>query len=147
MCRWIIKAHVANKSYIREYSNANGSGKVFSVGLVDRSGEIQLIGFNSIAERFYEKFDVGKVSRKTYNAHDILYLYVQTYLISKARIVPANQNFNSFKHMYQMVLKLDSIVNVCEENNNDSCTDIFFNFVPIKEIKLRKSNTVCGNVV
>lgn len=45
-----------------------------------------------------------------------------------------------------MVLNLDSIVTVCNENNNDGNADIFFNFVPIKELKLRRSNTFCGNI-
>ena len=60
----MIKARVANKSYIREFSNVNNNGKVFSVGLVDRTGEIELVGFNHIAEQFYTKFETGKVSKR-----------------------------------------------------------------------------------
>ncbi|CAM4780095.1 unnamed protein product [Rotaria magnacalcarata] len=60
---WMIKARVVNKSYIREYSNMNRSGKVFNVGLVDSSGEIRAVGFDHLAERFYATLEIEKVSR------------------------------------------------------------------------------------
>jgi hypothetical protein len=60
----MIKARVANKSYLREYSNVNSSGKVFSVGLVDRTGEIEAVGSNHVAEKLYTKFEIGKVSKR-----------------------------------------------------------------------------------
>ncbi|CAF3328584.1 unnamed protein product [Rotaria socialis] len=124
--RWVIKARVANKSYIREYSNANRNGKVFSAGLVDRTGEIELVAFDHVAEKFDTKLEIGK-----------------TYFITKANIVPANQKFNSFKHIYQMVLKINTIIHICEEQDNDAPADIFFNFIPIKEVALRENNTLC----
>ncbi|CAF2271482.1 unnamed protein product [Rotaria magnacalcarata] len=124
--RWVIKARVANKSYIREYSNANRNGKVFSAGLVDRTGEIELVAFDHVAEKFDTKLEIGK-----------------TYFITKANIVPANQRFNSFKHIYQMVLKINTIIHICEEQDNDDPADIFFNFIPIKEVALRENNTLC----
>ncbi|CAF3380427.1 unnamed protein product [Rotaria socialis] len=124
--KWVIKARVANKSYIREYSNANRNGKVFSAGLVDRTGEIELVAFDHVAEKFDTKLEIGK-----------------TYFITKANIVPANQKFNSFKHIYQMVLKINTIIHICEEQDNDAPADIFFNFIPIKEVALRENNTLC----
>ncbi|CAF2145563.1 unnamed protein product [Rotaria magnacalcarata] len=57
---WMIKARVVNKSYIREYSNMNRSGKVFNVGLVDSSGEIRAVGFDHLAERFYATLEIEK---------------------------------------------------------------------------------------
>ncbi len=62
--RWMIKARVVNISYLREYSNANTSGKVFSVGLVDKTGEIEAVGFNYVAEQLCTKFVIGKVSKR-----------------------------------------------------------------------------------
>ena len=61
--RWMIKARVVNKSYLREYSNVHSNGKVFSVGLVDRTGEIEAVAFNYVANKLYTKFEVGKVSK------------------------------------------------------------------------------------
>jgi replication factor A1 len=45
--RWVIRARVTSKSAIREYNNARGPGKLFSVDLIDSSGdEIRATAFN-----------------------------------------------------------------------------------------------------
>ncbi|CAF4380615.1 unnamed protein product [Rotaria socialis] len=126
---WMIKARVVNKSYIREYSNMNRSGKVFNVGLVDSSGEIRAVGFDHLAERFYATLEIEK-----------------TYYISNASVVPGKQNFNSFTHMYQILLRSDTTIDLCGRENDEVHADIVFNFIPIKEITHRTCNTVCDVV-
>ena len=44
--KWTIKARVTSKSDIRTWNNAKGSGKLFSMDLMDESGEIRAIAFN-----------------------------------------------------------------------------------------------------
>ncbi|CAF4229401.1 unnamed protein product, partial [Rotaria magnacalcarata] len=126
---WMIKARVVNKSYIREYSNMNRSGKVFNVGLVDSSGEIRAVGFDHLAERFYATLEIEK-----------------NYYISNASVVPGKQNFNSFTHMYQILLRSDTTIDLCGRENDEVHADIVFNFIPIKEITHRTCNTVCDVV-
>jgi hypothetical protein len=46
--------------------------------------------------------------------------------------------------MYQIVLKFDTRIDICEEQDDNVYADIVFNFIPIKEIRLRACNTVCG---
>ncbi len=43
-----------------------------------------------------------------------------------------------------MVLKVNTTAWLCEEHDNEVDADIVFNFIPIKEIRLRAKNTVCG---
>lgn len=54
----------------------NRSGKIFSVGLVDSSGEIQAVGFDHLAERFYAKLEIEKVSRILANCIHYLILFI-----------------------------------------------------------------------
>lgn len=44
-----------------------------------------------------------------------------------------------------MILRFDTEVLLCEEENDENDVDVMFNFIPIKEITQRASNTLCGN--
>ncbi|KAK5239217.1 Replication factor A protein 1, partial [Exophiala xenobiotica] len=44
--KWTIKARCTSKSDIKTWHNRNGEGKLFSVNLLDESGEIRATGFN-----------------------------------------------------------------------------------------------------
>ncbi|CAF3480421.1 unnamed protein product [Rotaria socialis] len=94
--RWIIKTCVVNKSNLREYSKVNRNGKVFNLGLVDKSDGIQVAAFDRIAEQFYKKLEIKK-----------------NYFLSNASITPANQIFNPFTNIYQMILRFDTQVRLC----------------------------------
>jgi replication factor A1 len=54
---WTIKARVTQKSDIKTWSNQRGEGKLFSVTLMDETGEIKGTGFNTAVDDFYEKFE------------------------------------------------------------------------------------------
>jgi len=66
---WTIKARITQKSEIKTWSNQRGEGKLFNVTLMDETGGIRGTGFNSAADKLYDKFKEGKV-----------------YYISKARV-------------------------------------------------------------
>lgn len=59
--KWTIKARVTSKSDIKTWTNARGEGKLFSVNLLDETGEIKLTAFNDAANIFYPIFEVNKV--------------------------------------------------------------------------------------
>ncbi|KAK3044849.1 hypothetical protein LTS18_000190, partial [Coniosporium uncinatum] len=59
--KWTIRARVTNKSDIRTWHNKNGEGKLFSVNLLDESGEIKLTGFNNECDTWYNIFQEGSV--------------------------------------------------------------------------------------
>lgn len=56
--RWTIKARVSNKAGIRTWSNARGNGKLFSVDLIDDTGEIRATAFNAECDKFYDMLEV-----------------------------------------------------------------------------------------
>lgn len=56
--KWVIKARVTAKSPIREWSNAKGEGKLFSMDLMDDSGQIRVTGFRDSVDKFYEMIEV-----------------------------------------------------------------------------------------
>ena len=59
---WRIKVRCTAKDMMREYSNKRGSGKVFSVDLLDSRGdEIKATMFNKAADKWYPVFEKGNV--------------------------------------------------------------------------------------
>lgn len=59
--KWTIKARVTQRSEIKHWSNQKGEGKLFSVTLMDETGEIRATGFNNVVDDLYEKLAEGKV--------------------------------------------------------------------------------------
>ena len=59
--KWIIKARVTSKSPIRSWSNPRGEGKLFSMDLVDESGEIRATAFREQCDKYYEMIEVGQL--------------------------------------------------------------------------------------
>ncbi|CAF4820879.1 unnamed protein product, partial [Rotaria socialis] len=60
------------------------------------SDGIQVAAFDRIAEQFYKKLEIKK-----------------NYFLSNASITPANQIFNPFTNIYQMILRFDTQVRLC----------------------------------
>lgn len=52
---------MTNKSPIRTWSNSRGEGKLFSVDLVDESGEIRATAFKDQCDKFYDLIEINKV--------------------------------------------------------------------------------------
>jgi replication factor A1 len=71
-----LKLKVDNKTAVRTYTNQKGEGKMFSLDLVDETGEIKCTVFNEMVDTYEPIFQVGKV-----------------YRINRAGIKPANPKF------------------------------------------------------
>uniref|UniRef100_A0AAG5CXQ0 Replication protein A subunit n=1 Tax=Anopheles atroparvus TaxID=41427 RepID=A0AAG5CXQ0_ANOAO len=122
--KWVIKARVMSKSGIRTWSNAKGEGKLFSMDLMDESGEIRLTAFKEQCDRYYEMIQVDKV-----------------YLISKCQLKPANKQYSSLKNDYEMTMTNDTIVQECTDADG-SMPEIQYNFVPISQIANLEPNSM-----
>lgn len=57
--KWVIKARVTSKSAIRTWNNAKGEGKLFSMDLMDESGQIRVTAFRDQVDKFYDMIQVG----------------------------------------------------------------------------------------
>ncbi len=56
--RMAVKARVTNKSPIKTWSNSKGEGKLFSMDLLDETGEIRMTGFNLQVDMLYDLLKV-----------------------------------------------------------------------------------------
>uniref|UniRef100_A0AAY4EVM4 Replication protein A subunit n=1 Tax=Denticeps clupeoides TaxID=299321 RepID=A0AAY4EVM4_9TELE len=121
--KWTIRARVTNKSGIRTWSNSRGDGKLFSMEIVDESGEIRVTGFNQEVDKFYSLIEQGKV-----------------FYISKGSLKIANKQFSSLKNDYEMTLNGESTIIPC-----DDCQDVPMlqcDFVPIAELESREKDSI-----
>ncbi|KAM4589931.1 replication protein A 70 kDa DNA-binding subunit [Fundulus diaphanus] len=121
--KWTIRARVTNKSSIRTWSNARGDGKLFSMEIVDESGEIRVTGFNQEVDKFHSLIEVGKV-----------------YYISKGSLKIANKQYTSVKNDYEMTLNGESSIIPCE----DSCDVpmVQCDFVSIGDLENRDKDSI-----
>uniref|UniRef100_A0A8C7Z114 Replication protein A subunit n=1 Tax=Oryzias sinensis TaxID=183150 RepID=A0A8C7Z114_9TELE len=121
--KWTIRARVTNKSGIRTWSNSRGDGKLFSMELVDESGEIRVTGFNQEVDKFFSLIEVGKV-----------------YYISKGSLKIANKQYTSVKNDYEMTLNGESTILPCEESGDVPMMQC--DFVPIGDLESRDKDAI-----
>ncbi|KAJ0021968.1 hypothetical protein NQD34_009458 [Periophthalmus magnuspinnatus] len=121
--KWTIRARVTNKSTIRTWSNSRGDGKLFSMEIVDESGEIRVTGFNQEVDKFYELIEAGKV-----------------YYFSRASLKIANKQYTSVKNDYEMTLNGESSIIPCE----DSCDVpmVQCDFVTIGDLEMKEKDSI-----
>ena len=122
--KWVIKVRVTSKSAVRTWSNAKGEGKLFSMDLMDESGEIRATAFRDAVDKYYDMIEVDKV-----------------YFISKCQLKPANKQFTTIKNDYEMTFNNDTVVQECTEPA-DNVPTVQYNFVTIAEIAEKQPNDV-----
>lgn len=92
--RWTIKVRVTSKGAMREWNNDRGSGKLFSVDLLDESGtEIRGTFFKEGADKFFDVIQEGQV-----------------YYMGGGRLKVANKKFTSIKNDYEISFDAKSMV-------------------------------------
>lgn len=114
--KWVIKARVTSKSGIRSWSNAKGEGKLFSMDLLDESGEIRATAFKEQCDRYYDMIEVDKV-----------------YYFSKCQLKPANKQYSLLNNNYEMTFTGETLVQPCEEKDS-GIPQVQYDFVPISQI-------------
>uniref|UniRef100_A0AAY5EDA0 Replication protein A subunit n=1 Tax=Electrophorus electricus TaxID=8005 RepID=A0AAY5EDA0_ELEEL len=120
---WTIRARVTNKSSIRTWSNSRGDGKLFSMEIVDESGEIRVTGFNQEVDKFFSLIEQGKV-----------------YYISKGTLKIANKQYTSLKNDYEMTLNGDSTIIPCDDSHDVPMLQC--DFVSIGELEARDKDAI-----
>lgn len=115
--KWTIKARVTSKTPVRTWSNSRGEGKLFSVNLLDESGEIRATGFNDSVDKFYDVLELNKV-----------------FYISRGTLKTANKNYSTVNNDYEMTFVPDTTIVPCEESSS-SIPMLQFDFVPIASIE------------
>jgi len=112
-----IKVRCTRKGTMREWNNDRGSGKLFSVDLLDSQGtEIQATCFNDVADKFFPMFEEGKV-----------------YVMSKGRIKVANKRYTHIKNDYSIDMTMDTELEIA--SNDDSSIKIMtYEFKKLNEL-------------
>lgn len=122
--RWTIKARVTQKSDIKHWSNQRGEGKLFSVTLMDETGEIRATGFNDAVDSFYNVLEEGKV-----------------FFISRARINIAKKQFSSVNNEYEITFENHTEIEPCDD---DSVPQIKYNFKGIGDLGELSKDSITG---
>lgn len=123
--KWTIKARVTVKSDIKTWHKATGEGKLFSVNLLDESGEIKATAFNDQCDAFYDMLHEGCVY----------------YISSPCRVNIAKKQFTNLPNDYELTFERDTVVEKAEDQTN--VPQVRFNFCTIQELQgVEKDNTV-----
>ena len=97
--KWTIKARCTSKSNIKTWHKRTGEGKLFSVNLLDDSGEIRATGFNEQCDMLYDVFQEGCVY----------------YISSPCRVQIAKKQFTNLNNDYELTFERDTLVErVCQ---------------------------------
>ncbi|KAL5017372.1 hypothetical protein ScPMuIL_006961 [Solemya velum] len=121
--RWRIRARVTQKTGIRTWSNSRGEGKLFSVNLLDESGEIRATGFNDAVDKYYEMMEINKI-----------------YYISRGSLKTANKQYTSIQNDYEMSFNNDTVIEPCEEDVE--LPTLTFDFVQINALESKQPNSM-----
>jgi replication factor A1 len=122
--KWTIKARVTSKSDIKTWHKASGEGKLFSVNLLDESGEIKATGFNEQCDAFYDLLQEGQV-----------------YYISTCKVNLAKKQFSNLPNDYELVFERETTIEKAEDQA--SVPQVRFNFLNIAELQsVEKDATV-----
>ena len=100
--KWTIKARCTNRSDIKTWHNRNGEGKLFSVNLLDDSGEIKATGFNDQCDMFYDLFQEGGVY----------------YVSNPCKVGFAKKQYSTLTNDYELTLENGTII---EKVSHFSC--------------------------
>ncbi|KFY45881.1 hypothetical protein V495_02782 [Pseudogymnoascus sp. VKM F-4514 (FW-929)] len=121
--KWTIKARVSNKSEIRTWHKQSGEGKLFSVNLLDESGEIKATGFNEQCDQLYDLFQEGSVY----------------YISSPCRVQLAKKQFTNLPNDYELTFDRETQVEKAEDQEN--VPQVRFNFTNIANLQTVEKDT------
>eukprot|EP00094_Tigriopus_californicus_P000409 TCALIF_00398-PA protein Name:"Similar to RPA1 Replication protein A 70 kDa DNA-binding subunit (Homo sapiens)" AED:0.07 eAED:0.07 QI:4/0.83/0.85/1/0.5/0.57/7/130/663 len=122
--KWTIKARVTHKSDIRRWNNSRGEGHLFSMDLLDESGEIRATAFKEQCDKYYNVVEVGKL-----------------YYVTSCSLKAANKQYSTLNNEYEMTFRDSTEVIPCNEDASNIPT-ITFNFVKIKDLAAASKDSV-----
>ena len=122
--KWTIKARVTSKSDIKTWHNKNGEGKLFSVNLLDESGEIKATGFNDQCDMFFDLFQEGNVY----------------YISSPCRVQLAKKQFSNLNNDYELTFENNTRVEKAESQSD--VPQVRFNFTSIGNLQSVEKDAV-----
>ncbi|KAI9805271.1 MAG: Replication factor A protein 1 [Piccolia ochrophora] len=126
--KWTIRVRCTHKSDIKHWHNKNGEGKLFSVNLLDDSGEIRATGFKEQCDTLYELFQEGSVY----------------YISSPCKVQLAKKQFTNLNNDYEMMFERDTMVEKAEDQTN--VPQVRFNFTSIGDLQSVEKDTTIDTI-
>jgi replication factor A1 len=123
--KWTIKARVSQKSTIRTWHKPSGEGKLFSVNLLDESGEIKATAFGEQVDALYDVLQEGSVY----------------YISTPCKVAMAKKQFTNLPHEYELTFESGTVIEKAEDQT--SVPQVRYNFSNIQELQeVEKDATV-----
>ncbi|KAF2436074.1 single-stranded DNA-binding replication protein A [Tothia fuscella] len=129
--KWTIKARVTMRSEVKTWHNANGEGKLFSVNLLDESGEIRATCFGSTGDQFdqwYEMLTEGSVH----------------YISSPCSVKLAKKQFSNLNNDYELTFERDTKVEKAEDQTD--VPQVTYNFTSIGDLQNVEKDTTIDTI-
>ncbi|KAI9885753.1 MAG: hypothetical protein M1823_002431 [Watsoniomyces obsoletus] len=121
--KWTIRARCTHKGEVKHWHNKNGEGKLFSVNLLDDTGEIRATGFNDQCDQLYDVFQEGSVY----------------YISSPCKVQMAKKQFTNLNNDYELTFERDTMVVKAEDQA--SVPQVRFNFTSIGDLMTVEKDT------
>jgi replication factor A1 len=110
---------------MKTWHNTKGEGKLFSVNLLDDTGEIRATAFNDVAEKLYEIFE-----------KDTVY-----YISAPCRVTLAKKQFSNLPNDYE--LQFEPTTEVEKAEDQDNAPQVRYNFTKIGDLNsVEKDSTI-----
>ncbi|KAF2204931.1 replication protein-like protein A 70 kDa DNA-binding subunit [Delitschia confertaspora ATCC 74209] len=126
--KWTIRVRCTFKSDIKTWHNKNGEGKLFSVNLLDETGEIRATGFTEACDRLYDMFQV-----------DSIY-----YISTPCRVTFAKKQFSNLPNDYELTFEKDTEVEKAEDQSN--APKVRYSFTKIGELPSVEKDTTIDTI-
>lgn len=126
--KWTIRARVTHKTDVKSWHNKNGEGRLFSVNLLDESGEIRATAFSSTNEQFE-------------TLHEMLQEGGVYYISSPCQVKIAKKQFSQLNNDYELTFERDTRVEKAEDQ--ESVPQVKYNFTSIGDLgSVEKDTTI-----
>lgn len=122
--RNIINARVTSKTEVKKWTNERGEGRLFSVSLLDASGEIRLTCFNDSVDQYFDLLQIGKV-----------------YEFSNFQVKIAKRQYGSIQNDYEISVDSNTTIKAVLEDVSE-IPKIMYSFVPISKIAESKKDDI-----
>ena len=129
--RWTIKVRVTHKTEIKSWHNKNGEGRLFSVHLLDESGEMRATAFSTSNDQFD-------------SIHELLQEGSVYYISTPCIVKHAKKQFSQLNSEYELTFERDTRVEKAEDQA--SVPQVKYNFTSIGDLASVEKDTTIDTI-
>lgn len=122
--RNVINARVTSKTEVKKWTNERGEGRLFSVSLLDSTGEIRLTCFNDAVDQYFDLLQVGKI-----------------YEFANFQVKIAKRQYGSIQNDYEIAVDSNTTIKAVLDEVSE-IPKIHYSFVSINKIVDNKKDDI-----